>query len=208
MVTVVGAGPGHPDYMTPAAQKHIEAAEVLIGGKRLLDSIDTAGKEVHYITGHVDSALEVLERSHADDKNMVVVVSGDPGFYSILQTIRNRLPDLPVNVVPGISSVQIVFALLGQEWQDVVFTSVHGRSMDALDKMIGQSKKVCLLTDDKLTAPVVARHLREIGVSGRAVVGKSLSYPDQELIDTTIKALAEMDGLGSCVLYIEISDNR
>jgi len=201
MVTVVGIGPGHPDLITPAAQKIIGTADVLIGGKRLLDSIDTTGKEIFYITGHIDSALKELERN--SDKSTVVVVSGDPGFYSILRTIRNRLPHLPVNAVPGISSVQVLFALIAQEWQDVAFTSVHGRSLDELDKVTGHNKKICLLTDDKLTAPAIARHLRERGVGGRAVVGKNLSYPDQELIDTTVEALAEMDGLESCVLYIE-----
>ncbi|MHB8841022.1 MAG: precorrin-6y C5,15-methyltransferase (decarboxylating) subunit CbiE [Candidatus Aquicultor sp.] len=201
MVTVVGIGPGHPDYITPAAQKHIATADVLIGGKRLLDSVDTAGKDIYYITGHIDSALEELER--CKDKNTVVVVSGDPGFYSILRTIRTRLPDLSINAIPGISSVQVLFALIGQEWQDVVFTSVHGRSTDELDKVTGQNKKVCLLTDDKLTAPAIARHLRERGVGGRAVVGKNLSYPNQEIIDTTVDALAAMKGLESCVLYIE-----
>ncbi len=204
MVTVVGIGPGHSDHITPAAQKHIETADVLIGGKRLLDSVDTAGKDVFYITGHIDSALEELER--CKDKNTVVVVSGDPGFYSILRTIRNRLPDLSINVVPGISSVQVLFAMIAQEWQDVAFTSVHGRSLDEFDKVIGQNKKVCLLTDDKLTAPVIARHLRERGTGGRAVVGKNLSYPDQQIIDTTVDALATMEGLESSVLYIEIGD--
>ena len=34
---IAGIGPGNPDFLCPIAKKHIEAADVLIGGKRNLE---------------------------------------------------------------------------------------------------------------------------------------------------------------------------
>lgn len=201
MVTVVGIGPGHPDYITPAAAKRIEEADVLIGGRRVLSSIDVAGKHIHYISADIESAIQVIKENAA--RNAAVVVGGDPGFHSILKTIRDRLPKIAVEVIPGISPVQFLFGLIGQEWQDVALISVHGRQVDELKEAVGHNKKVCVLTDEKLTAPEVCRYLKSLGAGGRAVVGKNLSYPDQELVDTTVDEIAGMNGLGSSILYIE-----
>ncbi|MBE0446609.1 MAG: precorrin-6y C5,15-methyltransferase (decarboxylating) subunit CbiE [Actinobacteria bacterium] len=206
MVTVVGIGPGHPDYITPAAVKRIGEAQVLIGGKRVLEAVDRAGKEIHEATADIDSIIRTIEDNR--DKNTVVLVSGDPGFYSMLQTIRRKSPHLPIDVVPGISSVQVLFSLIAQEWQDIAFTSVHGRAINELDKTIRDNKKICILTDDKITPAVIGRYLAALDINGRAVVGRNLSYPDQELIDTTIDKLAGLGGLEQCVLYVEVTDEQ
>jgi len=202
MVNVVGIGPGSPDYIAPAALNRINDAEVLIGAKRVLDSFDVGGKQIHYITADMDAVIKVVEANQ--HRETAIVVGGDPGFYSILKTLRERLSNIKVNVIPGISSAQFLFSLIGQEWQDVTFTSVHGRTLDEINGIVRDNKKVCILTDDKLTAPSVAKHLLNLGLKGRAVIGKNLSYQDQELIDTRIDKLAKLDGLGSSVLYVEL----
>lgn len=201
MVTVVGIGPGHPDYITPAAARCIKKANVLIGGRRVLSSVDVEGKDIHYITSDIESAVKVV-RENADRK-VAVVVGGDPGFYSILKTIRNRLPELNIKVIPGISPVQLLFSMIGCEWQDVTLVSVHGRPVNELKEAIVRNRKVCVLTDERLTAPEVCKYLKGLGMAGRAVVGKNLSYPDQEIIDATVNEVAGMAGLGSSVLYVE-----
>jgi len=204
MVTVVGIGPGHPDYITPAATRCIAEAELIVGGKRALEIVNGAGKELYEITADLRSAIKIIDDNK--DRKVAVLVSGDPGFYSLLKTIREKLPQLSIDVVPGISSMQILFSLIAREWQDVAFTSVHGRAIEDLNSIIKMGKAICLLTDDKITAPVVGRYLTDLGISGRAVVGENLSYPNQVLIDTTIDKLAKMDGLSSSVLFLEIGD--
>ncbi|HZD60612.1 MAG TPA: hypothetical protein VE439_09205, partial [Anaerolineae bacterium] len=69
---------------------------------------------------------------------------------------------------------------------------------------IMDNKKICILTDNKITPTAIGKYLTGLHINGRAVVGKSLSYQDQELIDTTIDKLAEIKGLDSSVVYIEI----
>lgn len=201
MVTIVGVGPGHPDLMTPAAVKCISRADTLIGSKRALETVETEGKQIYYITANIEDTISAISDNR--DREVAVLVSGDPGFYSLLKTIRNELPELPVKVIPGISSVQMLFSVIAQEWQEVQLASVHGRQINELDDLIKNNGKICILTDEKLTADEVCRYLHGMGVRGRAVVGRNLSYPDQEIIDKTVGEIATMHGLGSSVLYIE-----
>ncbi|MCL6472078.1 MAG: precorrin-6y C5,15-methyltransferase (decarboxylating) subunit CbiE [Firmicutes bacterium] len=202
MVTVVGIGPGHPDFITPAAVKCIKDADVLIGGKRALEAVEKAGKQTYLVTADIDDTLSAISDNR--DREVAVLVSGDPGFYSLLKAIKKGLPELPIKVIPGISSVQMLFSAIAQEWQDVQLISVHGRPINELDSLIKRTNKICILTDEKLTADKVCRYLQSSGFNGRAVVGRNLSYPDQEVIDKTIEEIAAMQSLGSSVLYVEV----
>jgi len=202
MVTVVGIGPGHPDHITPAAVKRINEADIIIGATRVLAAIDTRDKRVVDISAGLDGAVRAIEENRKE--NVVVVVSGDPGFYSMLKTIRDRLPGLHPDVVPGISSIQLLFARIGRQWQDVALTSAHGRTLADLDKTIERHGRICVLTDNIHTAPAIARHLTLRGIDGRAVAGENLSYEDEKIVDTTLAELSKLEGFSSSVLYIEI----
>ncbi|HEY3373908.1 MAG TPA: precorrin-6y C5,15-methyltransferase (decarboxylating) subunit CbiE [Candidatus Aquicultor sp.] len=208
MVTVIGMGPGSREYVTPAAKQSIQESDIVIGARRVLDIavlpgvIGISGKEVYEVTGNIDTTLSLIRKNC--EKHVAVLVSGDPGFYSLLQTIRTRMPDIEVSAVPGISSMQLLFGLIGESWYDVKFISVHGRPIDVLDVAAQGHKKICILTDTSLTGEIVARYLLSLGIAGRAVAGMHLSYPNQQVIDTTVQELASMNGLESCVLYIEV----
>jgi precorrin-6Y C5,15-methyltransferase (decarboxylating) len=58
---------------------------------------------------------------------IVVLASGDPGFFGIVRALRER-GRRPV-VLPARSSVARAFALLGRSWDDVAVVSAHGRSL-------------------------------------------------------------------------------
>jgi len=201
-VTVVGIGPGHPDYITPAAVKRIGAAEVVIGARRVLDAIDVAQKEVIEVTADISAAIAAIDKNK--ERNTVVVVSGDPGFYSLLKTIRDRLPEIALDAVPGVNSMQMLFGRIGEEWQGTALASVHGRSLDALDTVIKTHKRFCILTDNVHSAPAIARYLADKGITGRVVAGANLSYDDERIVDTTLAELAKLEGFESSVVYIEI----
>ena len=86
-IIVVGIGPGSADYILPAAQKMIAAAHYLVGGKRAL--ADFAGP--HQSTQVIDRDIPAVLRFVSDalqNHDVVVMVSGDPGFHSFLTRLR------------------------------------------------------------------------------------------------------------------------
>ena len=130
-IIVVGIGPGHPDYVVPIAARYISEAKVLIGSARALETFGRYDStQVHHaIKGKISVVLDFIEDSlqHSD---VVVMVSGDPGYYSMLDAIKKRFVSEKVLVVPGISSVQMAFARIGIPWPEGELISMHGRNPD------------------------------------------------------------------------------
>ena len=126
MIFVVGIGPGHPDYVLPAVRKRIEQAEVLVGGRRALTDFAGPQQQTMVIAGDIASVLDYIRQS-VRDKDVVVMVSGDPGYYSLLDALRRAFPVEQLQVIPGISSVQFAFARLALPWHDARLLSMHGR---------------------------------------------------------------------------------
>src|SRR5512135_3183712 len=88
-ISIVGCGPGSLDYLTPAALKVIEQAEVLVGAKRLLDLFPSNSAERIVVHAHVRELLDqVAER--ADHKRIAVLVTGDPGLFSLAKQVIER----------------------------------------------------------------------------------------------------------------------
>ena len=50
-IVVAGIGPGHPQYILPAAREAIASAKVLAGGSRALAEFAHAGQKTARITG-------------------------------------------------------------------------------------------------------------------------------------------------------------
>ena len=84
---VAGIGPGNKDYILPKALKAIESAHFLAGGRRALADYAVNGQETYPITGKLSLLAEWLEESLKKD-DVVVMVSGDPGYFSLLPWLK------------------------------------------------------------------------------------------------------------------------
>ena len=84
---------GTEGSMTVEVKKACEEADVLIGASRMLKSVVKEGQQT-FAAYKPDEITDYIF-SHPQDENIVVVLSGDPGFYSgakkLILTIRDRL---------------------------------------------------------------------------------------------------------------------
>ena len=110
-IIVVGIGPGDPAYLLPKAQKTIENARILVGGKRALADFSHSGARECAIGADIPGVLAFIRDALAAD-DVVVMVSGDPGYYSLLDALRRSFPIGQIEVIPGISSLQFAFSRL------------------------------------------------------------------------------------------------
>ena len=173
---VVGIGPGHPDYLLPKARKLIDSADVVIGGKRNIQSVGFVDQEIVYITADL-SLVKAYIDTYMNEKQIVMIVSGDTGFYSMLSFVRRNYADETFEVVPGISSMQYMFSVIKKPWQDAFVGSVHGRDLDVVTTVKKQSL-TGLLTDYKQTPAVIAGLLEGKG-NFKLYVGERLSYENE-----------------------------
>ena len=89
-IKIVGTGPGHPQYTTPAAWQAIRQAQVLIGGRRLLEDFAQPHQQCCVIDKDLPAVLQFI-LNQPPDQDIAVLVSGDPGFFSMGRFLKKRL---------------------------------------------------------------------------------------------------------------------
>jgi len=224
-ICIIGVGPGAGEYLLPAALKLIKDADCLIGAQRALDLFSRFKKEKICFDSRLSRVIPYLKK-HREDKKIAVLVSGDPGLYSLAQAIARNFPKDEYEVIPGISSLQLAFAQIGESWQDVKIISLHGRKINPENlgakesikrtenrqKVIAEgdfladiknNPKIFIFTDNDFTPNVIAEFLLKQGIKNRrAVVLENLSYPEERIVDSDLKKLNRMKGFGLCVMII------
>mgnify|MGYP001034677882 CR=1 FL=1 len=187
-ILVVGVGGDGPASLPEATRQRIAQADWLWGSERLLSfwSDHPATKTV--IKAAILEQLDQL-RSRGD-RRVVILASGDPGFYGIAGTLLRHFPREEVEIIPHVSVLQYAFARAGVEWSDAVFTSAHARP---LSEVVGWARRVAklgILTDPQNTPAVLARALLAAGLENcRAIVAENIGLPEERLIDTHLTQL-------------------
>ncbi len=202
-VYIIGIGSGTEDYLLPVARKEIESADCLIGGRRALRLFQPLHKEERLLEGDFEQVIPFLLKER-EKKKVAVLVSGDPGLFSFLGMISKVLRKEDYVVIPGVSTVQIAFARIGERWEDATLLSLHGRRVDDLVTRVKNSMKTFLFTDPGFSPSKIASHLLERGVENRrAIIMENLTYPDERIVDTDLKTLSGMEASGLCVMIIK-----
>lgn len=124
MITIVGCGPGSPEYVTPAATNAVGEARYLVGAERLLKLFPHCGAEKIKLKTPISETLDRMDRI-LEISDVTVLVTGDPGLYSLTAPIIQRFGRERTRIVPGISSAQAAFALLGLSWSRALVLSAH-----------------------------------------------------------------------------------
>ncbi|RYD06665.1 hypothetical protein N752_03050 [Desulforamulus aquiferis] len=194
-----------PEFLTRAGARALAKGEILIGAPRLLASFLSPGQESYPLGSDLEAATEYI-RSNYQIKRVVVLVSGDPGFYSLAAFIRNRFPEEVLEFIPGISSIQLMFARLKQPWQDVAFISRHGRQDQRLLGVLQAGLVAAVLTDKVNTPQGLAAELLAGGCSDLPVsVGCNLSLETEYLYRGSLSQLKDYNKiLLNCVVVIGV----
>ena len=192
-INVLGLGPGNLDYTLPVVLKEIEKSDVIIGGKRHIESLGkyAENKEYCYINADLQRVLDFIENNRA--KKMSLILSGDTGFYSMLTFMRQHFKANELNVIPGISSIQYMFAKVSNYWNDAFVSSVHGRNTEYVEKL-REYGKIGLLTDKKNTPQRIAEEVVKAGMTEAIIyVGENLSYENEKIWEMPVKEMMEYE---------------
>ena len=208
-ITLTGTGCGSLGSMTVEVREAIRSADLLIGAERLLEGLPeeyTAEKVPAIYAKEILSLIEErLERDAGPDfaasgtkpaegPAICVLYSGDSGFYSGTRSLLPLLREagLEARVLPGISSIQVFSARLGEPWQDWKLVSAHGTDCDAVTAVM-QGQPVFFLTGGKLTPTELCAQLSEAGLGELQVtVGERLTYEDERIAYGTAAEFAGM----------------
>lgn len=201
---LVGTGPGSSDYLTEAAIKASESVDVLVGSQRALDLFPGfSGETLLLKARNMDEMMKKSVSLVEDGKNVAILSTGDPGFSGVLKPIMNIRDDLDLEVVPGISSLQLAAARLQISWDDVNLITLHGKgNSDAVLDLLDNGKATIVLPDFRVEK--LAQFLLGNGINPerKVTVCERLSYPDERLFTGTVKEVASEEFSYLCVMVI------
>lgn len=203
-IIIAGIGPGGNDYISPAAIKVIKSANILVGGRRALNQFAAQNQITFPITGDILSVIKFIrEKILIDD--VVVMASGDPGYYSILDTLRREFPESNLEVIPSISSMQLAFARLALSWYNATLLSFHGRRPSNEELKYTEGKIIGMLTDGEYNSHTIPEILMNLGWSGdsKLAICSRLSYEDEKIIKTTLENALTLEVVKHGILIVQ-----
>ena len=190
---IIGCGPGAVEYMTEAGRKGIALADVLAGSAHLLKLYAPEGKMRLPIASDIEGALEAVDIYLKDGKRVAVLVSGDPGLCSLATPVIRRFGKEACEVIPGISSVQLLFARLGLDWMDARIVSAHKSlptlSADELESV----KTLVILCGHHVSQQWVIELYLSLGQGRKLIVCQDLSLPTERIDEVDGEIFSKME---------------
>ncbi len=212
----VGIGPGDPELLTLKAARVLKTADVIaiprskeesdsIALSIVKDAVDISGKEILELMFPMTKDKEVLGSARkgaasavADrlkaGKNVACITLGDPMFYStfsyMIPLIRERLADVEIEIIPGISSVMASAAvsitpLVEADERLAIIPAVY--ESEKLRDILGGFDTVVLMKVNRVFDKVLGL-LEELGLKENSVFVERCGTESQRVV-------RDLDGL-------------
>ena len=201
-VKLVSMGCGK-ENLTAQAQEALERADLLIGSRRLLEEASCSSAVPRLLAVRGEEILHALRSCPA--QNPCVLLSGDAGFYSAAAGLLPLLEEesIPVEVIPGVSSLQAFAARLHQDWQGWNLYSAHGRNCDPV-AAVCQGKPAFFLTGGTWGPAQLCGLLTQAGLGSlRVHVGENLFCEGEKLYSIKAEECAQMSFAPLSVLLVQ-----
>lgn len=206
-ITLAGIGMGAEALLTEEVRNRIAEADYVFGAKRMVESIKKLCKQnvKTYNCYLSKDIIPVIENIQENSAKIVILFSGDTGFYSGCEKLYNELCKHKgmgkAEVLPGISSLSMLSARTGISWQDAKILSTHGvepalwksRLLDAAK----HEKKTFFLTSGVADVEEIGNLLssefaKEEWKNLKIYLGYQLSYPQEWIRCLTVDKLCKL----------------
>lgn len=175
---IIGIGEDGVDGLSASAREKLAIAEVIVGGDR------------HHRLAANESALRIAWPSPFDamideirshrGRRIVVLVTGDPLWYSVGARILKAIPKEEVRFFPQLSAFQWASCRMGWSLADCDTLTIHGRANSQILPYLAPNVRLLVLTKDCESPAAVARMLDERGFGkSRMTVLASLGGKDE-----------------------------
>lgn len=200
VIRVVGTGTGGP---LPDAV----GAELVVGAARHLDPVELPVGARRLVLGPLAPALDVIAAYVGDGRPVLVLASGDPGFFGIVRALGARFGAAALDVRPSSPSVAVAFARLGLSWDDAVVVSAHGRDLRTAVNVCRAHRKAAVLTGPGAGPAELGAALARTGIVRTLVVAAGLGTDAESVVRVSPEEAAVRDW-GSGVSVVLCLDGR
>jgi precorrin-2/cobalt-factor-2 C20-methyltransferase len=209
-IYAVGVGPGDPELITRKAERILRQVPVICAPVGTADAASYALSIVEPIIGEGhreiiplvfpmsndpavlatawDDAVTILVGKVASGQDVAFITIGDPLLYStflhLYRIIRQRHPDIAVELIPGISSINAAAAVaalpLGIGGERIAILPAPGDEAQ-LRRTIEEFDTIVIMKVHRVFDRVHAL-LQELGLDRQAVFVRRAGSPQEELV--------------------------
>lgn len=207
-IFIVGIGPGASEYLTKKAIDTVKTSDYTVGSTRAIELFDDVQNKIDFNVKNLLDKIEEGVQLACDGNTISILSTGDPGFSGVLNTVlriskEKNFPKENIEVVPGISSLQLAAAKCHIQWDSANVMTFHGReNIEDILPIINNGKTTIALPSRKVKD--MAQFLIDNGVDEdrKVVVCERLSYPDENIVESTLKQLAQSEFTYMCIMVI------
>lgn len=207
-IYIVGIGPGSEEYLTKKAIETVENADVVVGSNRAMELFENIENKLPFNVKNLMDKLEEGVKLAIDGKNVAILSTGDPGFSGVLNTVLKiaedkNYPEDSIEVIPGISSLQLAASKNHLQWDNCNVVTFHGReNVSDILEIISNGKTTIALPSRKVKD--MARFLLDNGVSPsrEVTVCERLSYDDEKIVHSTLGQIADSEFTYMCIMIL------
>src|SRR5687768_3081064 len=163
-------------------------ATLVAGGGRHLETLEVDRDRAVVLKGDLSEAFVRIEDTEGP---VVVLASGDPGFFGIVRLLGERFGRENMRVLPGLSSVALAFARAGLSWDDAVTVSAHGRDSRRAVNVCRAHPKVAVLTSPDFGPAELAEALG--GLDRTFVIAEKLGETGERVFHGDAGTVAGME---------------
>lgn len=207
-IYIVGIGPGGSEYLTKKAVDTVKTSDYTVGSTRAIDLFEDVNNKIAFNVKELLDKLEEGVQLACDGNTVSILSTGDPGFSGVLNTVLRISSEKNFNkdnieVIPGISSLQLAAAKNLIQWDNANVMTFHGReNIEDILPVINNGKTTIALPSRKVKD--MAQFLLDNGVeeNRKVVVCERLSYPDERIVESTLKDIAQSEFTYMCIMII------
>ena len=208
-VYAVGVGPGNLEYLTPRGERAIREADVVAGFTTVVEFVAECTDADLLTCGYKDEAeaLEEFAERVASGEAGTAVAMGDPNHsgYQFVGKVQDAVecadPEVPMRVLPGISSIQMAASRARTPKEDSEFVTLHksgdvSTDMDRLAESVGDRHLLVLPRPYDIMPGDIAQFLLEHDADPglEALVLERLTHADERIHRFELGELAEHAG--------------
>ncbi|EIT86463.1 precorrin-2 C(20)-methyltransferase [Fictibacillus macauensis ZFHKF-1] len=219
----LGVGPGDPELLTVKAFRKLKESPVIAypkkrkgtksyahkivdvylkdSGKEMLGLIFPMTKDPVILEREWSHTVETVYDKLSQGKDVAFVTEGDPLLYStfihMMNMMKERHPDVPIQTVPGISSINGTASALGlalAEGDDHVAIIPARDDYEAMKKAIVEHDCIFFIKVAKVM-PLMLNVLRELNLMDKAKVVTKVTSDEEVVWDINELEHAELEYL-------------
>jgi precorrin-6Y C5,15-methyltransferase (decarboxylating) len=189
-LSIIGIGEDGRAGLTAAANALIDAADLIVGGRRHLELVgETRGAKMQWLTPLDATSAKILERRGTP---VAVLASGDPFWFGAGVTLVRAIPAEEMLVLPAPSSFSLAAARLGWALQETATLGLNMRGQTPLlRRHVHHGRRILALALNSDTPKEVAELLTAAGFGpSKLIVLEALGGPRERIRQTTAQAFA------------------